>query len=294
MDFVIQNHLHSDTLKSESRFVGFYRVVFKRTISTIAKWMSVGFAHGVCNTDNFSLLGLTIDFGPFGFVEEYDPDFVPNTSDDEGLYRFGNQPQVARFNLDKLRTAISPLLLTHKEKAQVDQIYQSFDFQFRKAFNAEYRKKLGLFNAQKNDNLLVTKLLSMMRETKSDFTMTFRDLSELSELHLSPNLIPKSKWALKDLSEHKDFAKWLKSYRERLARNPETVTDFARMTKMQATNPRYVFKNWIAEMAIRHANKDDFSVVHKILKILRNPYSMQKIADRRPAWADNLKVSCSS
>lgn len=300
VDFIIKNLFKTQVdNSSKDKYVEFFKVVFSQTILTVVKWMGVGFAHGVCNTDNFSILGITIDYGPFGFVEEYDPNFIPNTSDDEGRYRLENQPTVAKFNLDKLRITLNPLI-NEKGRKKLKNILKTFEDVYQNSINDEFREKLGLFNHNDDDKLIVASLLFLMKETKSDFTMTFRELSELPIQKFFSNSTPKSMWALKILSQHKYFEKWIESYRLRLLKNPKNITDDVRMARMQKKNPCYVLKNWMAEQAIRKANSNDFSQVGELLKILRNPYLRQitaeeaGYADRRPSWADDIKVSCSS
>lgn len=297
VNFIIKNYYTNEVdFSSKDKYVQFFKAVFDRTISMVVKWMGVGFAHGVCNTDNFSILGITIDFGPFGFVEEYDPNFIPNTSDDAGRYRLENQPSVAKFNLDKLRIALNPLIEA-KERKKLRIILKTFDEVYQNHINKEFREKLGLFGHH-DDKWIVSSLLFLMEETKSDFTMTFRELSELPVQNFAS--IPETMWALGTLSLHKYFDKWIRLYRLRLAENPKNITDDIRMSCMQRKNPRYVLKNWMAEQAIKKANVNDFSEVRTLLKVLRNPYLKQNKAEeigyaaRRPYWADNIKVSCSS
>ncbi|XP_039255126.2 protein nucleotidyltransferase YdiU-like [Styela clava] len=300
VDFIIQNYYHKEVdSSSENKYVQFFGAVFNRTLVTVTKWMAVGFTHGVCNTDNYSLLGLTIDFGPFGFVEEYDENFVPNTSDDEGRYSLGKQPSIAMHNLDKLRIAISPLL-DKKDRKNVSKILHTFDERYQELLINEFRKKLGLFNEFENDSLLLASLLYLMQQTRADFTSTFRQLSELTANEMFVDSIPSYLWALKILSRHEYFSKWLESYRLRLEDNPGSVSDEIRMKRMCSVNPRYVLRNWMAEEAIQKAEKNDFSVVRKLLKILQRPHTKQIIAEKlgyaspSPDWATHLKVSCSS
>lgn len=300
VDFIIQNYFQKEVdFSSEDRYVEFYGAVFNRTLSTVTKWMSVGFTHGVCNTDNYSLLGLTIDFGPFGFVEAYDENFIPNTSDDEGRYSLEKQPSIAMYNMDKLRIALSPLLDKESHK-KVVKILNSFNERYQELLITEFRKKLGLYNKFENDSLLLASLLYLMQQTGADFTMTFRQLGELSVDKMFNDVIPDSKWALKMLSTHKYFSKWLESYRLRLKDNPDYVTEKIRMKRMRGINPRYILRNWMAEQAIRKANENDFSEVRELLKILQKPFTKQADAEKSgfanpsPNWAKDLKVSCSS
>ncbi|KAJ7396137.1 selenoprotein O [Pitangus sulphuratus] len=158
---------------------------------------------GVCNTDNFSLLSITIDYGPFGFMDSYDPNFVPNTSDDEKRYKIGNQANVGLFNLSKLLQALKPIL----------------DPRQKQLFTELFRAKLGLLGENENDNYLIAFLLKIMEDTKADFTMTFRELSEITEDQLRELHIPEEFWALQDLGKHKLFSEWVTMYLLRLKRS---------------------------------------------------------------------------
>ncbi|KAL8165037.1 UNVERIFIED_CONTAM: hypothetical protein K2H54_025510 [Gekko kuhli] len=157
----------------------FFSVVVSETADLIALWMSVGFAHGVCNTDNFSLLSITIDYGPFGFMDSYDPDFVPNLSDDERRYKIGNQASVGMFNLNKLLQALNPLL-DPRQKQLASQILEGYPDQYYKRFIELFKAKLGLLGSGDEDGYLIGFLLKLMEDVKADFTMTFRQLSEIS------------------------------------------------------------------------------------------------------------------
>nr|XP_055187335.1 protein adenylyltransferase SelO-like isoform X1 [Nyctereutes procyonoides] len=202
LDFIIQEHFPSVKVTVPNRYVDFFSVVVSETAQLIALWMSVGFAHGVCNTDNFSLLSITIDYGPFGFMEAYNPDFVPNTSDDERRCKIGNQANIGMFNLNKLLQALNPLLDPRQKQL------------FRELFKA----KLGLLGERKDDDDLIAVLLHLMEKTEADFTMTFRQLSEITQSQLEELSIPQQFWALKMISKHKFFPAWVSQYLLRLKR----------------------------------------------------------------------------
>ncbi|XP_028401144.1 uncharacterized protein LOC114524206 [Dendronephthya gigantea] len=296
VDFIIEQHFsHLDVRKN--KYEEFFADVVHNTADMIAKWQSVGFAHGVCNTDNFSLMSITIDYGPFGFMDGYNPKFVPNTSDDEGRYSYENQPDVGYFNLNKLRLALAPLI---SEKRSSD-ILKNYSSIFTRKYNELFRLKLGLLNEMPDDALLVEKLLTMMRETKADFTMTFRGLSERTLREQNDPEIIKEHWALSDLSKHRNWKEWLNHYHRRLLlHNGENDNDIKRQNRMKERNPLYILRNWMAEKAIKMTEIDDFSEVRNLLKILENPFVSQEIAERSgyssrpPSWASKLRVSCSS
>ncbi|XP_066441752.1 protein adenylyltransferase SelO-like isoform X2 [Eleutherodactylus coqui] len=296
--FIINEHFPAISRTDPNRVLAFFGVVVSQTADMIARWMSVGFAHGVCNTDNFSLLSITIDYGPFGFMESYDADYVPNTSDDEGRYRIGNQANVGMFNLNKLLVALTPLL-DNGQRRMASSILDGFPALYYQRFTELFRSKLGFLGAREEDLTLIVSFLSMMEDTRADFTMSFRQLSEITEYHLRNLSITEDCWALHDISQHLDFPAWVAMYLQRLKSNSDD-SDSARRQRMKATNPRYILRNWMAESAVRKAEKNDFSEVHRLQKILQRPFQMQRMAEvagyshKAPEWAKDLKVSCSS
>ncbi|XP_053266078.1 protein adenylyltransferase SelO-like isoform X1 [Podarcis raffonei] len=298
LDHIIDEHFPSIDMNDSNRYLAFFSRVVSETAGLIALWMSVGFAHGVCNTDNFSLLAITIDYGPFGFMDCYDPDFVPNTSDDERRYKIGNQANVGLFNLNKLLQALNPLLAP-RQKQLASQILEEYPEQYYKRFTELFKAKLGLLGNNQDDNYLIAFLLKLMEDTKADFTMTFRELSEISEDQLKSISIPKEFWALQDVAKHKLFSSWVVLYLLRLKRNPGD-SDSKRSKRMTSINPRYVLRNWMAESAAQKAERNDFSEVHLLQQILQHPFQRQAMAERAgyaqrpPAWAKDIKVSCSS
>ncbi|ESO91618.1 hypothetical protein LOTGIDRAFT_122035 [Lottia gigantea] len=298
VDFIIQEHFHSIVSQSDEKYTEFFWNVVTETASLVAQWQSVGFAHGVCNTDNFSLLSITIDYGPFGFLEEYKPSFVPNTSDDEGRYCYEKQPDVAIFNLEKLQTALRPLLKEEKQNS-LSEIMKQFSVIYKIKFMEIFRRKLGLQkNLGEEDEQLVAMFLKMMEDKKSDFTITFRNLGEITLAALTRNKIPKKFWSLKKLQKHKWFENWIKTYVERFAF--EEISDFQRRKIMSETNPKYILRNWMAQQAIEGAENGDFSEVKKLLRVLSRPFVTQLEAElshyssKPPSWSKTLQVSCSS
>ena len=299
LDFVIKNHF-SDVVSAEkpNRYVDFFAVIVNQTIGMVVKWMGYGFAHGVCNTDNFSILSITIDYGPFGFIDEYNPDFVPNFSDDAGMYALERQPSVALFNLHRLYDALK-LLLTAHQRREAKKILTSFDKIYQHQLEEEFKKKLGLVGSAQDDTMLIASLLHIMKEIKADFTMTFRELSSLSAQNIATCSIPRYMWALNDLKRHQHFCNWLRAYHQRLQKHP-TENDCVRLKHMREVNPRYILRTWMAELAIQKAEKGDFSEGWKLHMILQNPFEEQPLAEhcgfasRPPAWSKSLRVSCSS
>lgn len=298
LDFVIKEHFSSIDSKDPDKYLVFYSRVVNETAHLVAQWMSVGFAHGVCNTDNFSLLSITIDYGPFGFMESYNPSFIPNTSDDEGRYRMEAQADVGLFNLERLLDALHPVLSERQQLRAMDLLKDYADV-YHGRFHELFKGKLGLLGEEEDDGYLIAFLLKLMEDTGADFTMTFRQLSEASDKQLRSRLISQDQWALQDLASHKLFSDWLSLYLLRLSRQEES-NDEGRQRRMKSINPRYVLRNWMAESAIRKAEMDDFSEVAMLHQTLSHPYLTQETAEgagysaRPPSWAQGLRVSCSS
>ncbi|XP_072535402.1 protein adenylyltransferase SelO-like isoform X2 [Salminus brasiliensis] len=267
LNFVIEQHFTAINPNDPNKYVAFFTAVVNETAHMIAKWMSVGFAHGVCNTDNFSLLSITIDYGPFGFMEAYNPNFVPNSSDDEGRYSIGAQANVGLFNLQRLLEALLPVLSLN-QRSQAEHILRGYPQIYHSRFHELFRAKLGLIGDEDDDAYLIAFLLKEM-------------------------------WALWDLSSHEFFSDWAKLYVQRL-RSQHGDSDENRQYRMRAVNPRYVLRNWMAESAIRKAEVNDFSEVELLQQTLTEPFVKQKRAEsagyssRPPAWASQLRVSCSS
>ncbi|XP_076146886.1 protein nucleotidyltransferase YdiU-like isoform X1 [Alosa pseudoharengus] len=298
LDFVIEEHFTTIQTDDLDKYVALFSTVVNETAHLIAQWMSVGFAHGVGNTDNFSLLSITIDYGPFGFMEAYNPNFVPNTSDDEGRYSIGAQANMGLFNLEKLLEALYPVL-NPNQQSWAKHILKGFPQIYQKRFQELFKAKLSLEREEESDDgYLIAFLLKIMEDTGADFSMTFRHLSEVSAQQLHSRSIPEAMWALQDLSDHEYFSEWVNIYLPRLQRAHRS--DEVRQHQMRGVNPRYVLRNWMAESAIRKAEKDDFSEVRLLQDVLSRPYVEHPQAEERgyasppPHWAKGLKVSCSS
>ena len=304
VEFIIRNYFETIDHKDTDCLLALFQEIVHATARLIAQWQSVGFTHGVCNTDNFSLLVITIDYGPFGFLESYDPNFVPNTSDDEGRYSYANQPDIGAFNLDKLRISLLPLL-TKKQAKQASTILKDYAGIYKSEYMKLFMKKLGfkcLDTYTEDDEQFVAILFKIMEDTKADFTMTFRELSELTldqiELSIKQEKNIQGSWAVIELINHEWFAKWVKVYRIKL--KDMSLSEGERQAVMLATNPRYVLRNWIAQLAIDHTERNEFTEVNSVLQILKSPYTYSKVAEEKgfasppPNWASKLKVSCSS
>ncbi|PIK49874.1 putative selenoprotein O-like isoform X4 [Apostichopus japonicus] len=268
------------------------------TADMIAQWMSVGFAHGVMNTDNFSILSITIDYGPFGFLDGFDQSFVPNSSDDEGMYSIGNQATVGQYNLEKLRDALIPLLDSAGVRRS-QEIIAEYSDKYHVKLMSLFREKLGLKEATETSDYLVALLLQVMEENRSDFTMTFRQLGELSLDQLANGDIAKRQWALVDLQDSGLFKEWVRLYVDQFSPMNDEV-DLERRRRMNAVNPRYILRNWMAHQVIEEVEADDFEGLRRLHNILKNPFTEQEEAEalgysaRPPSWARKIRVSCSS
>ncbi|EPD4281682.1 protein adenylyltransferase SelO family protein [Escherichia coli] len=281
-DFAIRHywpHLADD----EDKYRLWFTDVVARTASLIAQWQTVGFAHGVMNTDNMSLLGLTLDYGPFGFLDDYEPGFICNHSDHQGRYSFDNQPAVALWNLQRLAQTLSPFVAVYGLNEALD----SYQQVLLTHYGQRMRQKLGFMTEQKEDNALLNELFSLMARERSDYTRTFRMLS-LTEQHSAAS-------PLRDeFIDRAAFDDWFARYRVRLQQ--DEVTDSERQQLMQSVNPALVLRNWLAQRAIEAAEKDDMTELHRLHEALRNPFSDRDddYVSRPPDWGKRLEVSCSS
>jgi uncharacterized protein YdiU (UPF0061 family) len=254
-----------------------------RTAGLIAKWQSYGFAHGVMNTDNMSITGLTIDYGPFGFMEEFNPDFICNHSDSYGRYAFNLQPAVGLWNLQALAVTMQPFFSLKKAK----DIIQLYSTSFSEEYHLLMTSRLGLENPQPEDSGLYQELLQLMQKNRSDYTLSFRALA-LAVTNENPFLFLQ-------LLKYDEKAKvWLDKYQERIG--ARTIETKQRILK---TNPEYVLRNWVAQIAINAAEKEqNYQPITDILKILENPFlenaEFVHLSGPPPAEMRNLSVSCSS
>jgi uncharacterized protein YdiU (UPF0061 family) len=253
------------------------------TAKTIAQWQSVGFCHGVMNTDNMSILGDTIDYGPFGFLDSYDPGFICNHSDHQGRYSFQNQPSVALWNLNALATCFSSLLDT----SEITDCLQQYENEYLSHYRQIMAKKLGLLEYKKSDESLINQLLVMMANDRVDYTLFFRKLCDFSEQNQS----------IRDYFIDRDkFDLWSKDYLLRV--KAQDLSDKQRQQAMQQVNPAYVLRNYMAQDAIKAAENGDFSEVELLLTILKDPFvsrpEAEKYAGLPPDWASEITVSCSS
>ena len=273
--------------------------VCERTATMIAHWMRVGFVHGVMNTDNMSILGLTIDYGPYGWIDNFDFDWTPNTTDAHGRrYRFGQQAQVAYWNLTRLANALVPIFST---QAPLHVGLQRFVDTYTLAERSNTAAKLGLVECLDEDLLLMKALQALLTSAEADMTIFFRALAEVDVG--APTLAPLHE-AFYDPAKHRaaepGFTAWLTKYSARLRVDALPLAE--RRARMHAVNPRYVLRNYLAQQAIDRAEQGDYAGIDELLEVMRRPYDDQpgqeRYAARRPDWARNRAgcsmLSCSS
>jgi len=307
-DFVINAH-YPDLLRQDdqpgdnkqqpnsahkNKYLCLLENVINKTAALIAQWQAVGFAHGVMNTDNMSILGLTIDYGPYGFLDTYDPGYICNHSDHSGRYAFDQQPGIGLFNVSCLAQAMLPLLDEDPEQGAIaaKSLLANYQTQLLSHYARLSREKLGLAQQHDEDQSLHAGLLTIMAENQIDYTQFFRKLSTFSS-----NIEAKNN-TLRDMFMNREaFDHWASLYRTRLA--AENSNDMARAEKMNRVNPKYILRNYLAEAAIRKATEhQDYTEIDTLFKLLQQPYDEQphreQYAATPPDWAQHIQVSCSS
>jgi len=263
--------------------------VVRRTAGMVAQWQAVGFAHGVMNTDNMSVLGLTIDYGPFGFLDGFDPGHICNHSDTQGRYAFGRQPNVAWWNLHALAWALRPLV--DEPDASLPPLLDRFADDFTQGLAEAMRAKFGLAEDEPEDKTLVDDFLGLLARERVDMTIAFRSLAAFDR---GQGATPAP---VRDLFIDRGAADaWGARYLRRLER--ETRGEPERRAAMQRVNPKYVLRNHLAQTAIERAEAGDFEEVRRLHEVLRHPFDEQPehapYAGHPPDWARGIEVSCSS
>ncbi len=297
VDFTINNHYSHLGVPSKETYLAMFREIAQRTQQMIIHWQRVGFVHGVMNTDNMSILGQTIDYGPYGWLEGYDPDWTPNTTDNQNRrYRFGQQGNIGLWNLLQLANALYPLIEDPKPLEEILQEYnQSYDVAYRKMMGS----KLGLKQSLDNDEVLISSLEHVLQLIETDMTIFFRSLSLVKKSGTPEECIPLIKDVFYDISAfttviEDKWKAWFVIYLERL--QLETQTDADRLVFMNTINPKYVFRNYMAQMATDLAEKEDYSLINDFSKLFKKPYEEQpefeKWFAKRPEWARH-KIGCS-
>jgi serine/tyrosine/threonine adenylyltransferase len=290
-DYVISEH-YPELAGVDNPCLALLEAVIGRTADLIARWQAVGFAHGVMNTDNMSILGLTIDYGPYGFLDAYQPGFICNHSDPGGRYAFDQQPRIALWNLACLAQALLPLLDADEETAleKAKTALERFNVLFAEAWLGLMGAKLGLLEVHEGDRELVTRVLDLMAGSGVDYTRFFRALGRFHE----PGWYAGIRWGFR---EPEAFDAWMGDYCDRLDR--EDRPDDERLAHMLSVNPKYILRNYMAQMAIIRAEQyRDFSEVARLRRLLERPFDeqpeMEAYANLPPDWAQEIAVSCSS
>jgi uncharacterized protein YdiU (UPF0061 family) len=284
-DHVLAAHF-PECQAAEHPYLAMFRAVVERTADMIAKWQAYGFCHGVMNTDNMSILGITFDFGPFAFLDDFDARFICNHSDDQGRYAYSNQVPIAHWNLSALAQALTPLI-------EVDALRDTLAL-FLPLFQASYldlmRRRLGWVTAEDEDQGLLERLLQLMQTGVVDYNLFFRRLGEQA-----PDLALQV--VRDDFIDLAVFDEWAALYLARLARQPSEGAE-ERSERMNAVNPLYILRNYLAQKAIEAAEAGDYSEVRRLHQVLTRPFEaqpgMEAYAMRPPDWGKHLEISCSS
>ena len=258
-DYAINRH-YPELNDSAQPYLDFFQAVMRRQITLVVDWLRVGFIHGVMNTDNMTISGESIDYGPCAFMDSYDPHTVFSSIDHGGRYAFANQPQIAKWNLARLGEALLPLLHDDAEQAaaQANAMLKSFDEEFQKAWLTMMRSKLGLLGEQDADTEIIDELLQWMQQHQADYTNTFRDLSAEN----APTA---------EQYQNEQYLNWHKRWQQRLEQGNEPLE--SALKTMRINNPAIIPRNHRVEAALSAAEKDaDFSVLHALLDALREPY----------------------
>ncbi len=299
-DFTIR-HFHPK-IKSEGKqkYIDLFQTVAKKTMEMVVHWQRVGFVHGVMNTDNLSILGLTIDYGPYGWLEGYDHNWTPNTTDRQNRrYRYGFQSRVALWNLVRLANALYPLV---EETDPFENVLDQVQTWFFQAYLKMMHDKLGLAKVSAENRGMVLALEAVLQKSETDMTIFFRRLADFSKdtdvkdgdkfLDVVRDAFYQPQEITGEILD--EWRSWFVSYQQLLL--SEERDDTARAEAMNVSNPKYVLRNYMAQLAIDAADNGDYSIVDELYALLKNPYStqpeMEKWFVKRPEWARH-KVGCS-
>ena len=308
INYTIENYFEefktpksTTTNEKVERYATWFHEICKRTAVLICDWMRFGFVHGVMNTDNMSISGLTIDYGPYGWLEGYDPMWTPNTTDAQGKrYCYGRHPDIGLWNLVQLANALYSVAPDEDALKSGLELYRQT---YAECWRVEMGKKLGFVKAEKEDDSLIENLMLVLGAKETDWTLFFRLLSKLDIQEKPPNtddviqqLEPAFYDSVKsDKSYLNSIENWIKKYHSRSLNSG--LSNFKRTSLMDSVNPKYILRNYIAQIAIDKATDGDFSTIIELLQVLKEPFSEQadyeqKYAKRRPEWA-RKKAGCS-
>ena len=284
VDHVLDLH-YPDCRAADEPYLAMFRTIVERNAELIGKWQAYGFCHGVMNTDNMSILGITFDFGPYAFLDDFDAGFICNHSDDQGRYSYSNQVPIAHWNLSALAQALTPFI-------SVEALQEALGM-FLPLYEAHYldlmRRRLGLTTAQDGDKELIQRLLSLMQPGAVDYSLFFRKLGDRA-------VEDALRVVRDDFIDLAGFDRWSQDYLARVQREPGNAE--GRRERMHGVNPLYVLRNYLAQRAIEAAQGGDFSEVRRLHEVLRRPFEeqvgMEAYAERPPEWGKHLEISCSS
>ncbi|KEQ16527.1 hypothetical protein GZ78_22020 [Endozoicomonas numazuensis] len=284
-EFTIQ-HYFPELADQNDRYCLFFKAVVEKTANMIALWQANGFAHGVMNTDNMSILGETFDYGPYGFQDDFNWNYICNHSDHSGRYAFSQQPDIGYWNCGRLAQALVPLV---DDVSALQTTLDTYPTLYSAKYLSLMSERLGLRKEEPEDSELIKDLLQLLHEQHVDYTLFFRALSDYTVGQISSKLT-----AL--CSEPNSLKNWLQRYDERLRRNLEP--DLQRQQKMKQVNPKYILRNYLAQNAIEKAEKGDYSEIEQLMTVLQSPYDehpdLEHYAQKPPEWGKKLEVSCSS
>ncbi|MDA9338276.1 YdiU family protein [Flavobacteriaceae bacterium] len=295
-DYTIKSHFSHLGKPSKEVYLQFFQEVSSKTLEMIIHWQRVGFVHGVMNTDNMSILGLTIDYGPYGWLEGFDFGWTPNTTDKQHKrYRYGNQPTIGLWNLYQLANALYPLI---EEAAPLEKILEDYKSNFEKKSQDMMRAKLGLTSDKETDINIIQSLENNLQATETDMTIFFRTLSSFKkeQPEKGVELIQDAFYTPDTIKGNvlNNWKQWFANYAKRL--EDETTSAEERQQQMNKVNPKYVLRNYMAQLAIDKADKGDTSLLEEMYLLLKEPYSEQPKFEhwfaKRPEWARH-KVGCS-
>ncbi|APD06851.1 UPF0061 protein [Flavobacteriaceae bacterium UJ101] len=300
LDYTITEFYPTIQAGTKEGYLDFFNTVVQQTLHMIIHWQRVGFVHGVMNTDNMSILGLTIDYGPYGWLEGYDHNWTPNTTDRQfKRYSYGNQPKIGLWNLYQLANALFPLI---EDAKPLEEALNNYNTAYKIEHYQMMRNKLGLIETLKTDEKLIDDLERILQLSETDMTLFFRSLASISksikidDSNTFLTTIQDAFYAFDEIKEVilKEWKEWFSYYIKRLEK--ESLSDLERKDYMNKINPKYVLRNYMAQLAIDAADKGDYSLLNELYELLKNPYEEQpeheKWFAKRPEWA-RKKVGCS-
>ncbi len=290
INYTIRTHFPNLKENDTDSYAQLFQEIVNASVTMVVHWQRVGFVHGVMNTDNMSILGLTIDYGPYGWLDNYDPDWTPNTTDKQNRrYRYGQQPNIGLWNLYQLANTFYTLT---EDAKPLEKALNSYKTQFEAENLKMMCAKIGVFTPNKQDYILIQSLETNLKLTETDMTLFFRLLAKATTIedcivafytpqHLKGEILA-------------EWQAWFLQYQTRLEQ--ETLSKKDRIAKMNLVNPKYVLRNYMSQLAIEAAEKNDYSLIDELFTLIQNPYDEQpkyeKWFAKRPDWAKH-KIGCS-